>query len=58
MGLNIWGSCPLRRARFNSEAGRWQVTVEREGRSHLLRPRHLMFAMGVSGYPMVPSVRS
>jgi len=56
MGLNIWGSCPLRKAHFDAGAERWEVMVEREGQSQVLRPRHLVFAMGVSGYPLIPTL--
>ena len=56
MDLNIWGSCPARRARFDAEEQRWELTVERHGREHTLRPRQLVFATGVAGYPMVPSI--
>lgn len=56
MGLTIWGSCPLRGAHFDAGAGRWEVTVEREGQRQVLRPRHLVFALGISGYPLMPSL--
>ena len=56
MGLNVWGSSPLRAAHFDPAEGRWQLTVEREGRSHRLTPRHLVIAMGVSGYPNLPRI--
>ena len=56
LDLPFWGSSPLRQARFDGEAGRWQVTVERDGQGQLLTPRHLVFALGVSGYPNVPQI--
>ena len=34
---------------------RWEVVVERDGRPAVLRPAHVVFATGMSGYPRVPS---
>ena len=56
MGLNVWGSSPARSARFDPQQGRWQVFTERDGRPVELRPRHLVMALGVSGYPSVPQI--
>jgi putative flavoprotein involved in K+ transport len=56
MELEVWGSCPARRAVFDAEAGCWELEVERDGTPHTLRPRHLVFALGVSGYPQVPAI--
>ncbi|WP_197171576.1 NAD(P)/FAD-dependent oxidoreductase [Synechococcus sp. CBW1002] len=56
MGLNVWGGSPVRSARFDPAEGRWQVSTERDGQPVVLRPRHLVFAMGVSGYPLMPSL--
>ena len=55
MDLAFWGSSPVRKAHFDAGAGCWEVTVERDGQNHLLRPRHLVLAMGVSGYPVMPT---
>jgi putative flavoprotein involved in K+ transport len=56
MDLDIWGSCPARKARFDAQEQRWELTVERNGRNHILRPRQLVFATGVAGFPMVPTI--
>ena len=56
MDLNVWCSSPARKARFDAGAGRWEVTVDRDGQIHVLRPRHLVFAIGVSGYPLLPTI--
>ncbi|MFO7628059.1 MAG: NAD(P)/FAD-dependent oxidoreductase [Prochlorococcaceae cyanobacterium] len=56
MGLHVWGGSPARSARFDPQQGRWQVFTERDGRPVELRPRHLVMALGVSGYPSVPQI--
>ena len=35
---------------------RWEVTVEREGQTVVLRPKELVMALGVSGYASVPQI--
>ena len=30
--------------------------MDRDGQIHVLRPRHLVFAIGVSGYPLLPTI--
>ena len=35
---------------------RWTVQLQRRGRSATLRPAHVVFATGMSGYPRVPEV--
>jgi len=56
LGLNVWGGSPAHSARFDAQEGRWQVTTERDGQPVVLRPRHLVMALGVSGYPSVPPI--
>ena len=56
MDLNVWGSCPARSARFDAQQQRWELTVERNGSAHTLRPRQLVFATGVAGFPNVPTI--
>lgn len=56
MELNYWGSTTAKKAEFDEATQTWQVTVEREGREVVLRPRQLVFALGVSGYPNVPKI--
>ncbi|CAN5118773.1 NAD(P)/FAD-dependent oxidoreductase [soil metagenome] len=54
MELNYWGSSTAKKARFDEVAQRWEVVVERDGKDITLRPKELVFALGVSGYPTVP----
>ena len=56
MELNYWGSTTAKKARFDAASQTWEVTVERDGREITLRPKELVFAMGVSGYPNVPQI--
>lgn len=56
MELNFWGSTTCRAARFDAADGRWTVTVEREGKPLSLRPKHLILATGLSGFPNTPDI--
>ena len=56
MELNYWGSTAMKKARFDERKQEWEVVVRRGDREITLRPRQLVFAMGVSGYPSVPKI--
>jgi putative flavoprotein involved in K+ transport len=56
MELNYWGGTTAKRARFDEATKTWELQVERDGKNITLRPQQLVFAMGVSGYPSVPSI--
>ena len=56
MELNYWGSTTAKKARFDEAKQEWEVVLEREGKEVTLRPKQLVFAMGVSGYPSVPKI--
>jgi len=56
MELNYWGSTTAKKARFDDATQEWEVVVERDGRELTLRPKQLVFALGVSGYPSVPAI--
>ena len=56
MELNYWNSTTCKKAQFNEARQEWEVTVEREGRELTLRPKELVIALGVSGYPNVPKI--
>jgi putative flavoprotein involved in K+ transport len=56
MELNYWNSTTCKKAQYNEARGEWEVTVEREGREVTLKPKELVVALGVSGYPNVPKV--
>ncbi|MEJ8812066.1 NAD(P)/FAD-dependent oxidoreductase [Variovorax ureilyticus] len=56
MELNYWGSTTAKKARFDEAKKEWEVTVEQGGKEIVLRPKQLVFALGVSGYPNVPKI--
>ncbi len=56
MEINYWGSTTAKRAHFDEARGEWEVVVDRAGQEVTLRPRQLVFALGVSGYPNVPKI--
>jgi len=56
MELNYWTSTIATKARFDEATQRWEVKVNRDGHEMVIRPRQLVFALGVSGYPNVPKL--
>ncbi len=56
MELNYWSSTTAKKARFDEASQTWEVVVERDGREIILKPKQLVFALGVSGYPNVPKI--
>ena len=54
MELNYWGSTTAKKAHFNEARQEWEVVVQRAGKDITLRPKQLVLALGVSGYPSVP----
>ena len=56
MEINYWGSTVAKKATFHEDTGEWEVLVERHGEPVTLRPKQLVFALGVSGYANVPKI--
>jgi putative flavoprotein involved in K+ transport len=56
MELNYWHSTECRSARYDAAAEEWIVTVEREGKTVVLRPKQLVLATGMSGMPHIPKI--
>ncbi len=54
MELNYWGSTTATAARYDDDAGAWDVTLERDGEAITVRPKQLVLAAGVSGKPNKP----
>ncbi|PXA79406.1 NAD(P)/FAD-dependent oxidoreductase [Auritidibacter sp. NML120636] len=54
MELNYWSSTTCTNAQWHKETQRWEVRVDRNGEEVTLYPTHLVFALGVSGYPHTP----
>ncbi|AZS81702.1 NAD(P)/FAD-dependent oxidoreductase [Achromobacter spanius] len=54
MELNYWTSSVCESARYDEAKKEWEVTVLREGKPVVLRPKQLVLATGMSGKPNVP----
>lgn len=55
MELNYWSSTECKRAQWDEAKEEWVVTVQHKGEQVVLRPKHLVFATGMSGVPNLPS---
>jgi cation diffusion facilitator CzcD-associated flavoprotein CzcO len=57
MEINCWTDTEFVGGSWNEEAGRWTARLRRsDGTERTVRPRHLVFANGVSSYPMIPDL--
>jgi putative flavoprotein involved in K+ transport len=56
MELNYWHSTECRSARFDETTQSWTVNAVREGKPITLHPKHVVFALGVSGVANVPKI--
>jgi putative flavoprotein involved in K+ transport len=56
MELNYWTSTVAMSARYDVDAGEWEVHVERDGEPLTLRPTQLVLATGMAGMPNRPSL--
>ena len=56
MELNYWGGTTAKKATFNEAKQEWEVVVNRGGKDITLRPKQLVLALGVSGYPVSPTI--
>jgi len=54
--LEYWGGSPCLGARRDDARGEWIVRTERNGAPVTLRPKHLVLATGMSGFPNVPQL--
>ena len=54
MELNYWGDTECKAARWDDAQQEWQVTVQHKGESVTLKPKHLVFATGMSAVPNLP----
>lgn len=55
--LNFWTGTELAGGAYDDAAKRWTVTLRRsDGTTRVMRPRHLVFATGVSAIPVTPDV--
>lgn len=56
LDLNVWSSTTFEGASYDDEAGRWDLTVHRNGVLRTLHPTHVVLATGVSGRPKTPNI--
>jgi putative flavoprotein involved in K+ transport len=57
MSINFWTGTEFTGGRYDDDAKCWTATVRRpDGTERVLRPRHVVFANGVSGIPRVPDL--
>ena len=57
MEVNYWSSTHCLNARFDEASQAWEVSVERDGETLVLRPQHVVFATGMSGKANVPKIK-
>jgi putative flavoprotein involved in K+ transport len=55
MELNYWSGTECLDAEFDDGTQEWVVNLRRNGEAVTLRPKQLVFALGVSGYPNTPA---
>jgi len=57
MEINCWTGTEFIAGAWDEAKGRWAATLRLEdGSLRIMHPRHLVFANGVSSYPMVPDL--
>ncbi|MCW8088175.1 flavin-containing monooxygenase [Sabulicella glaciei] len=57
MELNVWTGTELASGTWDEEAGCWDVLLRRaDGGERRMRPRHIVFANGVSTTPVMPDL--
>ncbi len=57
MEINCWTDTEFVGGAWDAQAKCWTARVKRgDGSERVLRPRHLVFANGVSSYPMIPEI--
>jgi putative flavoprotein involved in K+ transport len=56
MELNYWHSTVCLSAQYHEDTQDWTVTVDRAGKTVVLRPKQLVLATGMSGVPNVPQI--
>ena len=57
MELNCWTGTELAAGAWDAQAQRFEVTLRRaDGSERAMRPRHLVFATGVSAIPIMPKL--
>ncbi len=57
MEINVWTGTEFARGAYDAADGAWTAVLRRaDGTERVMRPRHVVFANGVSGIPRVPEL--
>jgi putative flavoprotein involved in K+ transport len=56
MQLDYWGGSPCLNAFFDQKNSLWSVKTLKDGAPLTLRPKHLVLATGMSGFPCIPEI--
>ena len=56
MELNVWTSTECTHASYDAARGEWDVRLQREGGEVVLRPVHLIMALGNAGFARMPQI--
>ncbi|MGH6629891.1 MAG: flavin-containing monooxygenase, partial [Burkholderiales bacterium] len=54
--LDYWGGSPCLNAVFEEKNSSWSVKTLKDGKPVTLRPKHLVLATGMSGFPCMPQI--
>jgi putative flavoprotein involved in K+ transport len=57
MELNYWGSTEAKSASWDEKKKEWTVTVTRDGKDIVLKPKQLILATGMSAKPNMPKFK-
>ena len=55
MELDYWSSTACKSSSWDEKKGEWTVVVERDGKEVTLKPKQLVIATGMSGFPEIPA---
>ena len=57
MELNVWTGTALASGQYDEATGQWTLSLQRsDGSTKLVKPRHVVFATGVSAIPIWPKL--
>jgi putative flavoprotein involved in K+ transport len=57
LNINIWTNSKLTSAKYIGSEGKWAVTIENDSKVVKLEPTHLVMALGLSGFPKIPTFK-
>ena len=56
MELNYWTGTEFLGGTYDDRESRWSVSIRRNSKTRVMRPRHVVMATGVSGIPHIPEI--